>query len=84
MKRWPSDVRQRVSCSIIFPNSLFYNEISLRFFSEEDIRLYGQIGPYELAEGVLQIYRDNSWINVCGDSFSKRAAEVACQQMGYQ
>ena len=63
------------------------NQFSLIFsILEDDLRLFqGQSGgAYERAEGILQMFHNNSWVSVCGDSFVKKAAEVACYQMGYQ
>lgn len=35
------------------------------------------------SSGVLEIYINNEWGNVCGSRFNKQAADSACRQMGY-
>ena len=50
-------------------------------FPAGDVRLFKGNGN---SLGIVQIYQDSTWKVVCGHSFSEKAAEVTCWQLGFE
>ena len=46
---------------------------------ENDLRLYNGTD----SSGILQIYSDDEWVNLCGDQFTRTEGEIACRQLGF-
>ena len=44
-----------------------------------DLRLYNGSD----SDGILQIYNNDEWGNLCGDQFNKTEGEIACRQLGF-
>jgi deleted-in-malignant-brain-tumors protein 1 len=59
-------------------NCAHYEDVSIRCFSERDVRLAG--GPNR-AEGRVEIFLNGSWGTVCDDSFTTPDAQVVCRQL---
>ena len=46
---------------------------------DDDLRLHKGTG----FSGVLQIYNNNKWRNLCADYFNMIEGQVACRQLGF-
>lgn len=44
-----------------------------------DLRLFNSSD----SDGMLQIYYNGEWGNLCGDQFNKTEGEIACRQLGF-
>lgn len=46
---------------------------------DNDLRLYNGTD----SNGILQIYNDDEWGNLCGDQFTMVEGQIACRQLGF-
>ena len=76
-------VIKNATSSLFFKRKLIF--VSISELSIGTVRLYQRgISLPSYSHGIVQIYMDNQWGNICKDSkFKQKEADVVCHQLSY-